>query len=115
MKVILAHSYNSVPYYKDIFDKRGYSLSEFSTFEDLNRLPVIRKTDVYERYDTFMSKNYKVYKPLGRTTGGTTGLAFKFYNDTNSWGLNWATKIRTFSWGGYKYGEDRVAVMAGGS
>jgi len=30
-------------------------------------------------------------------------------------GTDWAVAMRTFEWGGYRYGKDRLAVMAGGS
>lgn len=48
-------------------------------------------------------------------TGGTTGLAFKFYVDRYTWLLNWAIKLRTFKEANYIYGIDKLAVLAGGS
>jgi phenylacetate-CoA ligase len=112
---IIRHSYENVPFYRQYFDSEGLTPEQFTSLTDLNKLPIIRKQDVHGKHHEFLAKNHAGFQPLDRATGGTTGLAFKFYNDTQSWGLNWATKIRTFSWGGYKYGEDKVAVMAGGS
>lgn len=115
MKQIVNHAYLNVAYYQRQFAKLGLSPDSFQNISDLNKLPIIRKIDVYNEFADFLSSNHDKYNPMDRSTGGTTGLAFKFYNDTRSWGINWATKIRTFTWGGYQYGKDRLAVMAGGS
>lgn len=115
MHQIVSHAYKNVPYYKRQFTELGLSPDSFCNISDLNKLPIIRKIDVYNEFTNFLSMNHDKFNPMDRSTGGTTGLAFKFYNDTCSWGINWATKIRTFTWGGYQYGKDRVAVMAGGS
>ena len=52
---------------------------------------------------------------MQRSTGGTTGIPFKYFIDTYSWCLNWATKMRTFSWGSYTFGKDKIAILKGGS
>lgn len=115
MQEIISHCARNVPYYQNLFSKLGLSPSDFRYLDDLDKLPIIRKKDVQDNFSNILAKQHGKYNPLKRSTGGTTGISFKFYNDTRSWGLNWATKIRTFSWGGYEYGKDRIAVMAGGS
>jgi phenylacetate-CoA ligase len=115
LQQLVQHAYQNVPFYTRQFDKLGLKPESLMDVSDLNKLPIIRKIDVYNEFNNFLSINHDKFNPMDRSTGGTTGLAFKFYNDTRSWGLNWATKIRTFTWGGYQYGKDRVAVMAGGS
>jgi len=115
MQEIITHCYKNVPHYRRFMQVNRLTPQDFHTLADLNKFPIIRKQDVYDRHEEYLALNHKKFSPLERATGGTTGIAFRFFNDTNSWGLNWATKIRTFSWGGYKYGENKVAVMAGGS
>ncbi|MDX9694895.1 MAG: hypothetical protein RBT49_03805 [Bacteroidales bacterium] len=115
IKNILNHAQDNVPHYNDLFSKIGFKPNYISDIDDLKKLPILRKGDINKDFNSFLSKDFKQYNPVDRYTGGTTGSAFHLYNDMNSWAVNWATKIRTFSWGGYNFGTDRLGVMAGGS
>lgn len=115
LKKIIKHAYENVPFYKEYFRKCNIEPEDIQCIADLYKLPVIRKKDVSEHYQKFLAENYKQYHPLERSTGGTTGVAFPFYNDTRAWAINWATKMRLFQWGGYTYGKHELGVLAGGS
>lgn len=115
LQEIIKHSFNNVKYYNDLFNEYGLKPSDFKDKRDLKKLPILRKETINADFNSFLAKDYNKYKPIDRYTGGTTGAAFHLYNDMNSWAVNWATKMRTFSWGDYTFGKDRLAVMAGGS
>jgi len=114
-KDIIQHAYDNVPYYNRLLNEYGYKPSDFKETSDLIKLPILRKDEIKKNFNDFLAKNYRQYNPVDRYTGGTTGAAFHLYNDLNSWAINWATKIRTYSWGGYEFGKDKLGVMAGGS
>jgi len=44
----VAHAYRHAPAVKEIFDKAGVSPAQIRTIKDLERLPIIRKTDLIE-------------------------------------------------------------------
>lgn len=115
LKKIIRHAYENVPFYTKQFNKLGLKLEDIATKEDLVKLPIINKKTVSDNFKDFLSKDFDSRKTLRRHTGGTTGLAFEFYNDVESWAINWTTKKRAFEWGGYTVGKDKLGVLAGGS
>lgn len=115
LQKLINHAYHNVAYYRKQFDQLGIKPSEIQSLEDLEKIPVIDKETVRDNRNDFMAKNFKSFKPVSRATGGTTGLAFKFYSDRYSWALNWAVKMRTFNQGGYEPGKHKLGVLAGGS
>lgn len=115
LKIIIAHAYENVRFYQEHMRKMGMEPNDFTSIKDLQHFPLIDKYFIAQNHQDFIATNYLKFKPMERSTGGTTGVPFKYYNDTGSWGLNWATKIRTFSWGNYNYGTDKVIEFKGGS
>ncbi len=115
MRHMIAHAYAKTRFYRRIMDERGLAPSDIWELSDLKKLPTISKQDINPCWDDIIARDSARYKPMHRVTSGTTGVTFQYYNDVNSWGLNWATKIRTFSWGGYHFGRDRIATLKGGS
>lgn len=115
LKSQIEHVYANVAYYRRIMKDLGIEPGDFSTIEDIRHFPIIGKEQIMAEFDSFLADDYLKYHPMERSTGGTTGIPFKYFNDTASWGLNWATKIRTFSWGGYRLGTEKLAELKGGS
>jgi len=115
LKTIISHAYSNVLFYRNFMKKLGMEPGDFKTTDDLLHFPIIDKNDIMADYPSFLSRDFAKYKPMVRFTGGTTGVPFKYYNDSISWGLGWATKIRTFHWGGYRFGSDTIAVLKGGT
>ena len=115
LQQLITHAYNNVPYYTKQFNALNLKPSDIKTKEDLHKLPIINKKIVADNFNDFLAKDFKERKTLRRHTGGTTGLAFEFYNDVKSWAINWAVKKRAFEWGKYVVGKDKLAVLAGGS
>jgi phenylacetate-CoA ligase len=115
LKKLIKHIYTSVPYYCNVMKEIGMQPGDFKEIKDLKAFPVITKQVIRDNFELFLAKDYETYHPMQRSTGGTTGIPFKYYIDAYSWCLNWATKIRTFSWGNYNYGRDKIAVLKGGS
>lgn len=115
LKKLINHVYSSVPYYRKVMNEVGMQPGDFKRISDLNAFPVINKQTIRDNFDLFLAEDFKKYHPLQRSTGGTTGVPFKYYIDAYSWALNWTTKIRTFSWGNYNFGKDKIALLKGGS
>lgn len=115
LRDLVNHAYEHVPYYRNLFDTMHLAPSDIQTVDDLKKLPVLHKSDILADPDSFIADNAEKYKPVHHHTGGTTGVPFQYINDRKSWALNWALKMRQFEWAGYRYGHDRLGVMAGGS
>lgn len=114
LKKLLNHAFNNSDYYKSLFSKYGIDMISSNPSVELKKLPVLYRNSVKENINEIKAKNYKVFKPVNRSTGGTTGEPLRYYSDKNSWSLGWALKLRDWEYGGYKLGE-KMAILAGAS
>jgi len=90
---------NSTPYYR-----------QFSSF---SQLPVLTKDMVRQRPADFMNAAFKK-KLMKKTTGGSTGAPFTYYNTSTSQSYIWAGLLLSWEATGYRAGQ-RVAFVAGSS
>lgn len=112
---LLEHSYNHVPFYKNLMDSVKVHPNDIYSVKDLDRLPIVRKQDLIDYFEDFKADDMSNFRMIHHHTGGTTGKPCAYYMDRYSWALNWAIKMRTFEWAGYHYGDDCLGVLAGGS
>jgi phenylacetate-CoA ligase len=84
LKTIIMHSYNTVPYYRDIFDNNNIDPTSIKCADDLKRLPVLDKEIIKRDQQVFFSSAFNFKNDINnelkveRTTG-TTGVPFKVY------------------------------------
>jgi len=114
LRKLVRHAYANVPYYRNMMQTKGMHPDDVKSLDDLSHFPVISKKEILDNYSDFLARDFERYHPWEKTTGGTTGVPLKYYNDTKSWGLYWATKIRAFQWGGYRLGKDELVILKGG-
>ncbi len=112
---LIEQAYAHSPFYKQWFDTAGLKPEDIRTVEDLEKIPIVRKKDLITHGAEFRTDNAGEYAMIHHHTGGTTGTPCAYDMDRYSWALNWALKMRTFEWGGFTYGDDKLGVMAGGS
>lgn len=112
---LVRHAYEHAPHYRRFMDSIGLIPSDVKRIEDVSMFPILHKEDILKDYNSFLSDNFLSFRPMERSTGGTTGVPFRYYSDASAWGLNQATKIRTYTWGNYTLGKDRIVMMKGGS
>ena len=77
---IVEYAYFNVPYYKELFDKKGISY-KINSFEDFEKIPYLTKDIIRNNLDKLKSK--KKVESQKVTTGGTTGMPMEFYLDKN--------------------------------
>ena len=109
LKKILKHAYENTEFYSNYkIDIREIGI------DNLHQLPVIRREDISLNLNKMIPLIMDKYKPIQRSTGGTTGDPLKYYSDKDSWSLAWALKYRDWSYGKYHIG-DKMALLAGAS
>jgi phenylacetate-CoA ligase len=79
LEKMLNHAYMHVPYYRNIFYKKGLKPEDFRDLKDLQNLPFLTKEIAIENVNLIKAKNYPEYKFEYETTGGSTGTPFGFY------------------------------------
>ncbi len=85
LQKIILYAYNTVPYYKEIFDINGILPQDIYSFDDLERLPVLTKEQIQASPQDYLSKQYSYFpknKDLSiKRTSGSTGKYMKIYWD----------------------------------
>jgi len=77
---IVHYAYSNVPFYRQMFKTAKVSPSDIRSLDDLNKLPIIRKTDMKKRPDSeLISQEFAIHSLRKLNTGGSTGQPFSFY------------------------------------
>lgn len=91
LRKMVRHCYETVPYYRKVFNEYGINYEEIKHLDDLQRLPVINKQIVKANYDDFFSSKYKNKRNLIlQHTSGTSGSGFSFYQNKEANAAVWA-------------------------
>jgi phenylacetate-CoA ligase len=88
IRKVIQYAYDSVPFYKRIFDEAGIKPSDIRTKTDLNKIPIISKSQMKSANEADLISRYYDTKNLKNLkTGGSTGIPFSFYisNKEDDW------------------------------
>lgn len=110
LRRLLLHSYQSVPYYKEVMDERGVRPEHFEDLSVLKRLPILTKEIVREDLDRLVSNRFPKGELILSGTGGSTGIPMRFYYDRRFLRIVKALKLRNLSWVGWKPGDNRLKL-----
>lgn len=110
LRDFLKHAYEHTVYYREVFDSLGLKPSDIQRAADLVKLPVITKDIVRQRYNDLIPDNITTIKHRQDTTGGTTGSPMRYLTDENVWGYITASKIYSWRYTGYRYGDKFAAL-----
>jgi phenylacetate-CoA ligase len=103
-----------VPYYREIFDRLHLKPSDIRRIEDLEKLPILTKSDIKRNFPMFTPKNLSKLKYYWTQTGGSTGEPLRYRRSDEDRERARALHLRNLGYGGYNLG-DKIAVFAGGS
>ena len=91
LKHFLIHSQNTVPYYRDLFNKIGFNATDFESLEDLKALPILNKQTIKDNPKAFQSSIIPKNQVVTIHTSGTTGSGFRFETTRHSLQEQWVT------------------------
>ncbi|MBQ6068553.1 MAG: phenylacetate--CoA ligase family protein [Bacteroidales bacterium] len=111
---LVKHCYNTVPYYKRLFDSHAISPEQIKTRDDLVRLPVLTKQIIRDNYDDLFSTAISSKRIRKSSTGGSTGMPLKFCTDWDEWSSWKASTLRAWEWYGLHLG-DKIFSLGGSS
>lgn len=106
IKNLLEHSYNNIKFYKEHYDKKNFHPSQFKSFDDIVKIPVINKAILNE-----YSLEDRSFPARGRymvNTGGSSGTPFGFYIEPSSMGHEWAHMHTIWEKLGYKPSDLKI-------
>jgi phenylacetate-CoA ligase len=76
---LLKHSYESVPYYKDIFNNLNIDIKNSITIEEFQKIPLLDKEIMTKNRTQLLSTRYRASDYIVDTTSGSTGKKLIFY------------------------------------
>jgi phenylacetate-CoA ligase len=110
LRRIVTHSYETVPYYREMMTKLGFRPGDIQSLEDVQRFPILRKSDVKAAGEKLFSRKFSKMFVRTAYTGGTTGERLMLKRDLRSIGNEHAFVRRQFDWAGIDL-VDRCAYM----
>lgn len=105
LQKMIAHCYETVPYYTRLFKERDLDPYSVKTIDDLSLLPVLTKDDVRKTPEDFISSQYKGRRLSHRHTSGTTGSSFQFVMNKEAVMEQWAVTWRYWEHLGIRFNE----------
>ena len=106
---IVRHAYENTIGYRKLYSNAGVSVESIQSLADLQKIPMITKEmlqDDVERYSSPPLRTSYV------TTGGSTGIPFGFYRDSQCFSKELASKAHQYYRIGWREG-DRQLVLRG--
>lgn len=90
LRLMMRHAFETVPYYREVFDSLRMKPSDIRNVNDLEKLPVLDKITVREKFADLRSRAWPLKQCVTNQTGGTTGTALKLLSDPANEPWQWA-------------------------
>src|SRR5690606_39072833 len=97
---VFKHAYLNVPFYRDLYKKNGIKLEDITCFSDIQRIPIIKKSDLANV--PLEDRSYPIKNRMIVNTGGSSGKPLSFYMDPGRYGNEWAHIHKIWSAFDYK-------------
>ena len=108
---ILRHALLHVPRYRELGAARGWHPDRLETAQ-LGEFPLVDKSVMTSEQASFLSDEAAPGDRLASSTGGSSGILFRFYTDGRSREIRRACDMLGRTWAGWRIG-DRQALLWG--
>jgi len=112
LRKIVTHAYQTVPYYRRIFNEYGLSVSSIQTPEDMKKLPYLSKDTIRKEFNNLISEKIDFKTVRKESTSGTTGTPLAVYLDNSTFLFSRAVINMHQLWAGYT-GKQWLGVFSG--
>jgi phenylacetate-CoA ligase len=106
---LVRHAYENAAGYRDLYRNAGLNPDSIKSLSDFAQFPAVTKEMIRDGLEKF---SIPTKKRSYVTTGGSTGIPFGFYRDTQSFSKELASKAHQYYRVGWKEG-DRQLVFRG--
>ncbi len=112
LRLIVAHAYETVPYYREVMDGLGLTPADIRRLDDLPKLPVLTREAVAANLERLVSTAVPRKSLKKVHSAGTTGTSLYMFWDAAVGYMNNACLWRERRWAGIEFG-DPIALMLG--
>jgi phenylacetate-CoA ligase len=111
LREIVAHHYESTPFFRKQLQELGLRPEDFGDLEDLNRLPLLEKSTISDNLELGLVSSSVRRRHLHRiSTSGSTGKPFTIYADREQLEFRFAATIRAMEMTGWRFGERQARL-----
>jgi len=105
LELLIKHAYENVPYYREVFQKRGLTPKDIQSVDDIVKLPYLNKRIVRKRKADLVAANVSAFTRELANTSGSSGAPLSFYMDSTTRAMERALAMRQLQWLGYRKGD----------
>lgn len=115
LRDVVAHAYETVPFYRRRFDERRLKPADIRGRADLPKLPLLTRDDIRANFDALRSTAFPAREMRTGHTSGTTGTPLTVGYDRDTVWMTYAVFDRHYRWAGLRMAHDgdRIAVARG--
>ena len=111
LRRLIRHAYNTVPYYRTLFNRTGLVPNDITSVNDLTKIPITHKADLQGLTpQSFTSRAYRVQDLKVERTSGSTGQPFNVYFDPAFVVVRNLLFLRALTASGYRLGKRILLV-----
>ena len=110
LRKLICHAYDSVPFYREYFKKKGLQPDDIKNISDLVHLPIMTKQIIKNNINKLKNIRYK--RLIRVTSGGSTGEAAVIYKSPYFLQMSRAVSMRNFSIAGWLPWSKSVWIWA---
>ncbi|MEJ2716683.1 MAG: hypothetical protein P8182_06020 [Deltaproteobacteria bacterium] len=111
LRELLAHSYQNVPYYGELFQEAGIRPMDVKELSDLSLVPITTKADLRRNFPhNVTARGVREAQCRKGQTSGSTGLPFEFYSDLEHMDGVRSSYLLFCSWSGIGPWLTRVVI-----
>jgi phenylacetate-CoA ligase len=110
LRKLIQHSYENVPFYRELFMDLRIKPIDIQTKEDLKKIPIITKEDLKKSKGKHLATNIDKKDIVFSSSSGSTGEPFQFYKTKSSNSFTTAAALRGWYWMEYQLGDSYTKV-----
>jgi len=111
LKLLIAHAYTNVPFYREQMDKLGLKPADIQTKADLTKLPIITKSQIKtEGLKKFSASNIPSKHIIRTSSSGSTGEPLHFLTTKEAYSVNISANLRGWYNAGWRLGDRYVKL-----
>lgn len=114
LRRLVRHAHRHTRFYKALLDERGLTAEDFTTVDDLGKLPLLERPTLRASIDT-RTASAPPLPVITKTTSGSSGqpITVKYNAESRHW--RDAIRWRGYGWGGYEIGMRAMHYWGFGS
>lgn len=111
LRLLIAHAYENVPFYREEMDKLQLTPTDIRTKEDLHLLPIVTKAMIKkEGLERFKATNIPEKSIIKGASSGSTGEPFHYLTTKEDYSVNIAANLRGWYDMGWRLGDKYIKL-----